>query len=145
MARLKSVCPSCGDVFDRDDSAAARCPACQPKRRRESVRPWRGTSTERGYDAAWRRLSRRARHIQPWCSDCGSPDDLTADHSPAAWQRRDAGKRIRLEDIDVVCRPCNQNRGAARGPDAADRPTFADQLDQLDRLDADLDQLDADD
>ena len=39
----------------------------------------------RGYDAEWDRLSRRARRLQPWCSDCGSTEDLQADHLPSAW------------------------------------------------------------
>jgi hypothetical protein len=42
-------------------------------------------------------------------------DDLTADHTELAWQRFDAGKTIRLQDIDVVCRSCNSARGEARG------------------------------
>jgi len=68
----------------------------------------------RGYDATWERLSRRARKIQPWCSDCGATEDLQADHTPEAWQRRAAGKPIRLQDIDIVCRDCNVSRGSAR-------------------------------
>mgnify|MGYP000662118958 CR=1 FL=1 len=71
-------------------------------------------SAHRGYDAAWDRLSRRARKVQPWCSDCGSTEDLQADHSPEAWARHAAGKRIRLRDVDVVCGPCNRERGPAR-------------------------------
>lgn len=68
----------------------------------------------RGYDHAWRKLSERARRLQPFCSDCGATDDLQADHSPEAWARKAAGKAIRLVDIDVLCGPCNRNRGAAR-------------------------------
>lgn len=59
-------------------------------------------------------MSKRARRLQPWCSDCGSVEDLTTDHSVAAWERKDAGKAIRLEDVDVVCRSCNSRRGRAR-------------------------------
>lgn len=65
----------------------------------------------RGYDAAWRRLSKRARRLQPWCTDCGTTEDLTGDH--LRWPAR------QLEDVDVVCRTCNSRRGAIRG----DRPT----------------------
>ncbi|MCH5641431.1 hypothetical protein [Gordonia sp. ABSL49_1] len=71
-------------------------------------------ASARGYDTAWRKLSARARRLQPFCSDCGAVDDLQADHSPEAWQRKAAGKTIRLQDIDVVCGPCNRTRGAAR-------------------------------
>lgn len=73
------------------------------------------TAHQRGYDSRWRRLSEKARKLQPFCSDCGSTTDLTADHSPEAWRRHAAGKPIRLRDIDVVCGPCNRTRGAARG------------------------------
>ncbi len=71
----------------------------------------------RGYDSRWDELSRRARKLQPFCSDCGATENLQADHSPEAWTRRAAGKAIRLKDIDVVCGPCNTERGQAR-PDA---------------------------
>lgn len=74
------------------------------------------SATSRGYDAAWRRLSERARKLQPFCSDCGSTTELQTDHTPEAWARREAGKRVRLRDVDVVCGPCNRARGAARGP-----------------------------
>jgi len=57
----------------------------------------------RGYDAEWDRLSRRARRLQPWCSDCGSTEDLQADHLPSAWERRAQRKPLRLKDIEVVC------------------------------------------
>lgn len=70
----------------------------------------------RGYDAAWQRLSRRARKLQPFCTDCGATEDLQADHTPQAWARKAEGKAIRLADVDVVCGPCNRRRGAARGP-----------------------------
>lgn len=63
-------------------------------------------STQRGYDNRWRRLSERARQLQPWCSDCGTTDDLTGDH--LRWPART------LRDVDVVCRACNSRRGALR-------------------------------
>lgn len=69
----------------------------------------------RGYDHAWRKLSERARQLQPFCSDCGATEDLQCDHTPEAWKRKSAGKTIRLRDVDVVCGPCNRKRGAARG------------------------------
>lgn len=73
----------------------------------------------KGYGWTWQKLSRRARRIQPWCTDCSTIHDLTADHLPEAWRRRDAGLPIRLQDVDVVCRGCNTKRGSARG----DTPT----------------------
>lgn len=79
----------------------------------------KGTATQRGYDAAWDRLSRRARRLQPFCTDCGATEGLQLDHQPSAWERKAKGLRIRLgTDAEVVCGPCNIARGAARGSTA---------------------------
>ena len=137
VSQLRSVCADCGTVYERA-TAAARCPECHPTRERTARRitseARRGTRQARGYGAAWERLSRRARKLQPFCSDCGREDHLTTDHSPRAWERVQAGKPIRLEDVDVVCVWCNGDRGPARGPDAVDRPTFGTQAEDLHEL-----------
>lgn len=96
-------CIVCGEPSDR-----SRCPEHRPK----YAKPPR---EQRGYDAAWIKLSRRARKLQPFCLDCGSTEDLQGDHTPEAWTRKAAGKAIRLQDIAVRCGPCNRNAGAARG------------------------------
>lgn len=67
-----------------------------------------------GYDAAWQRLSKRARRLQPFCLDCGTDQDLTTDHSREAWRRKAQGKSIRLQDVAVRCRACNTRKGSAR-------------------------------
>jgi hypothetical protein len=133
---LPTVCPTCCDPYERADSNA-RCPRCQPnrerstaaERRRELDRPSR---EQRGYDWTWRKLSRRARRLQPFCTDCGTADDLTTDHTTEAWQRHARGQVIRLTDVDVVCRRCNTDRGAARGKHPTHEPAAA--LPQLDAL-----------
>lgn len=84
-------------------------------------RPNKPSPAARGYDSAWAKLSKRARRLQPFCSDCGSTDDLQADHTPEAWARHEAGLSIRLEDVQVLCGPCNRAAGAARGASAAGR------------------------
>ena len=141
VSLLRSVCSGCGTVYERE-TTGSKCPACKPTRERTARRiiseSRRGTAKSRGYDAAWVRLSRRARRLQPFCSDCGREDDLTADHSPRAWARRDAGLPVRLEDVDVVCRVCNADRGPARGPDAVERPTIGDHRRDLSELEDDL-------
>ena len=70
---------------------------------------------DRGYDHQWNLLSRRARRLQPFCSGCGSTEDLQCDHTPEAWERKVAGKSIRLKDVQVLCGPCNRDAGVARG------------------------------
>jgi 5-methylcytosine-specific restriction enzyme A len=82
-------------------------------------KPWQhreASARRRGYSTAWDKLSRRARKLQPFCSDCGATEDLQLDHTERTWQRHEAGKVIRLKDTGgVVCGPCNRARGAARG------------------------------
>jgi len=95
-------CVQCGEPSDRN-----RCPEHRPKDTRNH--------RARGYDTSWDKLSKRARRLQPFCSDCGATEDLQADHSPEAWQAHDAGRPIKLSMIDVVCGPCNRRRGSARG------------------------------
>lgn len=104
-------CLECGTP-----TADTRCPD-------HTIHPAKDRQT-RGYDWAWQQLSARARKLQPWCTDCGTTDNLTADHTPQAWRRKAAGKPIRLQDIDVVCIGCNNRRGAARpGSRRAQTPT----------------------
>lgn len=123
VTTLPSVCPDCGKVFTRERAAAA-CLECAPLHDIGDTRT--KTRQQRGYDAAWDRLSKRARRLQPFCSDCGTPEDLTADHTVTAWQRREQGLRIRLRDIDVVCRSCNSARGDARGENVSKRRSQVD-------------------
>lgn len=102
-AGLPRPCIVCGEP-----TSGGRCDAHTVQRQHTK------TPTERGYDRAWTKLSARARRLQPWCSDCGATDDLTTDHSAEAWRRHNAGKPIRIRDVDVVCRSCNSKRGPAR-------------------------------
>jgi len=96
-------CVQCGEP-----STGNRCPQHRPK----DTKPSRQA---RGYDSAWDRLSQRARRLQPFCTDCGATENLQTDHTPQAWARYDAGKTIRLQDVRVLCGPCNRAAGAARG------------------------------
>ena len=145
VSTLRSICASCGTVYERHRNGS-RCDDCKPTRERTARRirseSRRGTPKSRGYDAAWERLSKRARRLQPFCSDCGRTDHLTTDHSPEAWERRAAGLPVRLEDVDVVCQWCNGDRGPARGPDATERPTMASAAAELEDLADDVDDLD---
>jgi 5-methylcytosine-specific restriction protein A len=95
-------CLDCGEPTN-----GPRCP--------EHTTDPKASATTRGYNDAWTRLSKRARRLQSFCLDCGSTEDLQTDHTPEAWARKARGKTIRLQDVDVVCGPCNRARGAARG------------------------------
>ena len=100
-------CLDCGEPAED-----ARCPEHTVTHRAEARPPEVKASTRaRGYGTAWRKLSERARKLQPFCTDCGARDDLTTDHTPRAWRRYEAGKPVRLCDVDVVCRACNARRG----------------------------------
>lgn len=100
-------CTTCGEAHE---NRGPRCEACAP-----TATTLRTSSPrERGYDAAWDRLSKQARRLQPWCSDCESEDNLTADHLPSAWARKEQGLPLRIVDVDVVCNDCNVRRGTSR-------------------------------
>lgn len=103
-----SPCLECGEPAD-----TTRCSECASEHRR-AQHDRKSPPAARGYDAAWNRLSMRARRLQPFCSDCGATTDLQADHSPEAWERKAAGLPLRLRDIDVVCGYHNRQRGAQR-------------------------------
>lgn len=104
------ICLTCGEIAER-----SYCEECFPEVRK-AQKPKRTTSAhQQGYDSRWRRLSRKARTLQPFCSDCGATEDLQLDHTPETWDRWRERKPIRLEHTGgVVCGPCNRARGAAR-------------------------------
>lgn len=102
---MLSTCADCGELTD-----ATYCAEHRPKDNRGKNR------RHAGYDAAWDRLSTRARKLQPFCSVPGCTSmDLTVDHTPEAWERKEQGKTIRLADVVVLCRSHNSRAGAARG------------------------------
>lgn len=103
---MMTPCLDCGEPSD-----GPRCPEHRAMDQRQKERP---THTQRGYDAAWERLSRKARRLQRFCTDCGTTEDLTVDHSAEAWRRRAQRLPIRLRDVQVLCRTCNSKKGAAR-------------------------------
>lgn len=93
MPALK-LCVECGEPC-----VDGRCDAHRPIKDQTTRR----TRAQTGYTSAWDRLSLKARRLQPWCSDCGTKTDLTADH--LRWPART------INDVDVVCRSCNSQRG----------------------------------
>jgi 5-methylcytosine-specific restriction enzyme A len=96
-------CLGCGKVTTR----GSRCGPCQATWDTQHERT-RGTRTQRGYGNDWLRLSKQAIAHQPWCSQCGTSEDLTADHLvPLA-----AGGTSTPENVQVLCRRCNSGKGA---------------------------------
>lgn len=138
QAERETLCPDCGAAHAADDSGNPRCAECRQVENREIERDRlrSQTTAERGYGHRWQQLSKRARRLQDFCSDCGSPEDLTVDHSMRAWAAHEAGKTITLDMVDVVCSRCNTERGAARGVDASDVHRL-DQREQLARIQSD--------
>lgn len=101
---MLSTCATCGELTDNT--------YCQQHQPAQKSNP----STAAGYDYRWQKLSERARKMQPFCSIPGcTSTDLTVDHTPEAWRRKEQGKTIRLRDVVVLCRSHNAKAGAARG------------------------------
>lgn len=103
------ICLNCGEPSEQNYCAEHLVETRKAQRSKKT-----GSASARGYDARWARLSRKARKLQPFCTDCGATEDLQLDHSPEAWERYYSGKVIRLCDTTVLCGPCNRARGQAR-------------------------------
>jgi 5-methylcytosine-specific restriction endonuclease McrA len=82
----------CGRAYQREKS----------RRRRAK----KGTTSKRGYDSVHQMLRKVAIARHPWCTDCGSADDLCADHIIPTSQ----GGRNELSNYAVRCRGCNNAR-----------------------------------
>lgn len=106
------ICLTCGELTDQ-----SYCDEHYQQARKEQRPAKKQSRRERGYDHRWDRLSRKARQLQPFCSDCGAEEDLQLDHSPETWERVRQRKTIGLEHTGgVVCGDCNRARGDARTP-----------------------------
>jgi 5-methylcytosine-specific restriction endonuclease McrA len=101
VARLPRRCLDCGVLVKR----SPRCESCT--RRRAGNRN-RGTTTERGYGAAWAALSWAVRerdgHV---CHYCGGPATVTDHVIPKA-----LGGTDHPTNLVAACGPCNSRKGA---------------------------------
>ena len=97
---LPRPCVDCGVVV-----RATRCEVCARVKERNRIR-----REQRGYDAAWRKLSRLMRANQPWCSKCGSTRDLTLDHIISLAN----GGTNSPANAQVLCRKCNSSKGSSQ-------------------------------
>lgn len=64
--------PGCGALTD-----TGRCPKHKRQERKE-IDERRGTSTERGYDARWRKARRTYLIDHPFCAECGREGKVAA-------------------------------------------------------------------
>lgn len=93
---MMKPCLVCGEP-----TPASRCPDHQlPDTRKR---------TGERRTARWARLSARLRRMQPFCTACGSRDDLTVDHVVPLAARPDLAYRI--DNLQVLCRKCNSRKG----------------------------------
>lgn len=112
-------CLTCGTP-----SAESHCEEHQP-------RPWQhreGSARAGGYTPAWDELSRRARKLQLFCSECFTTEDLTTDHKLTAWERQAAGKPIPLRTWRSSAPAATCAAGAA-GRDRSARPQMGSPVD----------------
>lgn len=109
-------CLTCGEPSD--------APRCAEHTTDTRIRKDKGQAA---YDPVWRRLSIKARKMQPWCLDCRSADNLTADHIIPKTVAPELVHSI--ENLAVRCRSCNSRRGATAF-------TTTDAQEVLDRLTA---------
>ena len=93
MPRPPRPCLDCG----RLTNAPSLCTPC--KRQRDKRR---GTTTHRGYDYQWSKLSAQVRAEEPNCYLCGAPSTATDHVIPK--NRGGTNDRTNLRGI---CTPCN--------------------------------------
>lgn len=106
--RLKT-CAGCFTNHPPQDLTRGRCPDCARSYDRAKMarrRARRGTTSQRGYDSQYRELRKEAIAAHPYCADCGTTDDLTADHIVPLSQGGDPNGALA-----VRCRSCNSRRG----------------------------------
>ncbi|SEC94366.1 Uncharacterised protein (plasmid) [Tsukamurella tyrosinosolvens] len=95
---MRRPCLGCGELIARGN----RCGPCTPKVPTRAV-------AHAGTDSRWRRLSLKARKLQPFCIDCRTTRNLTADHLLPVSEFPELAYEI--ENLTVRCRSCNSIRG----------------------------------
>ena len=119
---IQRPCLSCGELTTN----STRCDDCRRAHDREAeaaryAKHGRRQRREGHESAAWRRLSKKARKLQPWCNLCGRRADelehyerLELDHLSSAWAKYHDNKPILLTDVQVLCNTCNNKLGSSR-------------------------------
>ena len=98
-------CLDCGTA-----AKGTRCPTHQAKvqHAKDARRP-----TRRSHHETQRR--RQQVQAQPWCSDCGTTTNLTAEHVVPVAQAVARGVPVEEAEagpLTTLCVPCNSKRGA---------------------------------
>jgi 5-methylcytosine-specific restriction endonuclease McrA len=78
---------------------------------RPSERCKAGATWDNGTARLWslhKRLAKLAIAQQPWCSYCGTEDDLEADHIILLSK----GGLVVFDNYQVLCKTCNASKGA---------------------------------
>lgn len=103
---IARVCLGCRRLISR----GSRCPDCTRKREAER-RAARGTTAERGYNAAWQRLSTRQRREVPWCQLRYPGCERVAVDVDHVIPLRAGGTSTR-DNAASTCRPCHRIKTA---------------------------------
>jgi 5-methylcytosine-specific restriction protein A len=107
------LCLGCNSHHPLETLKRGRCPACLRVQQRAKDKR-RGTTTQRGYGAEWRRLREQVIAASPACSVCGftgSKDNpLAVDHILP----RSQGGTDALSNLRVLCLRHNQQRSRGR-------------------------------
>ncbi len=125
---MHRLCSNCGrafpaglENFPRGTGKCRDCTRTYERERSRYRRAVRGTTTQRGYGSDHQALAKLAIARQPWCTDCGSTDDLTADHIIPTSK----GGRNVLSNYATRCRGCNHGKGnPGRGKPWLERAGF---------------------
>ena len=69
----------------------------------------RGNANKRGYDAAWRKVSKQYLAIHPLCEDCEAKGRISAaDLVHHVKPIRDGGARLNYSNLRALCKPCHE-------------------------------------
>jgi 5-methylcytosine-specific restriction protein A len=95
-------CPRCRIV-----GCSPACRAIKREARRRYDRS-RGSSSERGYGAEWRKLRAAILRRDPWCTDCGQEKSTEVDHVvPKSEGGTDDPRNLR-----GMCKSCHSRKTA---------------------------------
>jgi 5-methylcytosine-specific restriction enzyme A len=113
------MCAGCFRHFAVAELKRGRCRPCRA-RQQQAKDQRRGTASQRGYGADWRKLRAQIIAAHPYCSACGHPgskdNPLSVDH---ILQRQHGGSDDR-SNLRVLCSSCNKRR--PRGARVASKP-----------------------